>query len=315
MLASIEDAPHCRREFRLGREDLSPAGHSSTVSDRILEWYASHGRDLPWRRTRDPYRILVAEVMLQQTQVERVLPKYEQWLAAFPTIDVLAQAATAEVIRLWAPLGYNSRAVRLQAIARECMERFGSQMPTTFEHLRQLKGVGRYTAGAIACFGYEQQVTFWDTNVRRVLTRLLRGHGLELSEPDMEELAAEALPRGRAYEWHQALMDMGAAVCTSRAPRCDVCPVMDLCAAYPAVLLGPRIIAERKARYEAQPFESTNRYFRGRLVDALRERSPLPLASLSDLLGRDDPTWASRLVAGLERDGLLVRSGDQLSLP
>lgn len=281
----------------------------------ILVWYRAHGRDLPWRGTRDPYRILVAEVMLQQTQVERVVPKYGQWLQAFPTLAALAEAPTAEAIRLWAPLGHNSRAVRLQAIARQCVDDFGGCMPGSFDELLQLKGVGRYTAGAIACFAYEEQVAFWDTNIRRVLTRLVRGHDVELAERELEALAAEALPRGDAYDWHQALMDVGATICTSRNPRCDLCPAMNLCCAHPAILFAPRVLAERKASYDAGPFETTNRYFRGRTIDALRQQSPLAIAQLVDVLGRDEPAWLDTLVRGLERDGLLVRTGDEVRLP
>jgi A/G-specific adenine glycosylase len=285
------------------------------AQQHILSWYRSYGRDLPWRGTRDPYRILIAEVMLQQTQVDRVLPKYDQWLAAFPTLARLAEAPTAEVIRLWAPLGYNSRAVRLQGIARQCVEAFGGQMPRSFNELRQLKGVGRYTAGAIACFAYEQPATFWDTNIRRVLTRLFHGHDVELSEAAIEALATEVLPAGQAYHWHQALMDLGATVCTSRNPRCDRCPAMDTCAAHPAILFAPRAVAEHRAQYNAQPFETTNRYFRGRAIDALRERSPLALPELALQLGRHEPAWLEKLIAGLERDGLVARNGEQVSLP
>jgi A/G-specific adenine glycosylase len=285
------------------------------AQQHILSWYRSYGRDLPWRGTRDPYRILIAEVMLQQTQVDRVLPKYDQWLAAFPTLARLAEAPTAEVIRLWAPLGYNSRAVRLQGIARQCVEAFGGQMPRSFNELRQLKGVGRYTAGAIACFAYEQPATFWDTNIRRVLTRLFHGHDVELSEAAIEALATEVLPAGQAYHWHQALMDLGATVCTSRNPRCDRCPAMDTCAAHPAILFAPRAVAEHRAQYNAQPFETTNRYFRGRAIDALRERSPLALPELALHLGRHEPAWLEKLIAGLERDGLVARNGEQVSLP
>jgi A/G-specific adenine glycosylase len=280
-----------------------------------MDWYRDHARDLPWRHTRDPYRILVAEVMLQQTQVDRVLPKYEQWLAAFPTLDRLAEAPTGEVIRLWAPLGYNSRAVRLQAIARQCIASFEGRMPACFDELLQLTGVGRYTAGAVACFAYEQQVTFWDTNVRRVLTRIFRGPSEVLSERDMEDLAAEVLPPNDSYDWHQALMDLGATICVSRGPRCDLCPAMNECAAHPAILFQPLAVAERRGKYEAKPFETTNRYFRGRVVDALRERSPLSLADLAARLDRDDRDWLDNLVAGLERDGLVVRQGEAVSLP
>ncbi|HLY63970.1 MAG TPA: A/G-specific adenine glycosylase [Chloroflexota bacterium] len=295
---------------------LNPEPRTLTpIQERILAWYGEHGRDLPWRRTRDPYHILVAEVMLQQTQVERVLPKYHQWLEAFPTLQALAGAPTADVIRLWTPLGYNGRAIRLKRVAGQCVEQFGGQMPASFEELRELAGVGRYTAGAIACFAYEQQVAFWDTNVRRVLSRLFRGHDAELPERDLEALAAEALPAGQAYDWHQALMDLGATICPARNPRCDLCPAVDLCAAHPAVLFAQPRIAERKAKYQAQRFETTNRYFRGRIVDALREHSPLSTADLTLKLGRDDPDWLQGLVAGLERDGLLVRQGNCVSLP
>jgi len=257
----------------------------------------------------------VAEVMLQQTQVDRVLPKYEQWLEAFPDLEALADAPTAEVIRLWAPLGYNSRAVRLQAIARQCVAAFAGRMPASFDELRQLKGVGRYSAGAVACFAYEQPVTFWDTNVRRVLARVFRGHEANPSEAEMEVLAAEVLPEGEAYDWHQALMDLGATICLARNPRCDLCPAVDECAAHPAILFAPRVLAERKAPYNAPPFETTNRYFRGRVVDALREHSPLSVDELASCLGRDEPAWLEKLVAGLARDGLLVREGDLVSLP
>ncbi|MFI5267741.1 MAG: A/G-specific adenine glycosylase [Chloroflexota bacterium] len=288
---------------------------SPAAQQRILTWYRAHGRDLPWRHSRDPYRILVAEVMLQQTQVDRVLPKYDEWLTAFPTLQSLAEAPTAEVIRLWAPLGYNSRAVRLQAIARQCVAGFGGKMPASFDELRQLKGVGRYTAGAVACFAYEQPVTFWDTNIRRVLSRLFVGHDAQPSEAELETLAAEALPEDQAYDWHQALMDLGATICIARNPRCDLCPAMDLCAAHPAILFAPRMLAERKPSYNAQPFETTNRYFRGRVVDALRQQSPCSIKELAAHLGRDDKDWLENLVAGLARDGLLARDGDRVSLP
>ena len=284
------------------------------MQNRLIAWYRQSGRDLPWRRTRDPYRILVAEVMLQQTQVDRVLPKYAQWLEAFPTLSALAEAPAAEVIRMWAPLGYNSRAVRLQQIARQC----GGMLPVTFEGLLALKGIGRYTAGAIACYAYEQQVAFWDTNVRRTLTRMFSGPD-PLSEYELEALAEEAMPEGQAYDWHQALMDLGATICLSRNPRCDRCPVMDVCAAQPAVLFReprPRMLAERKLPYVAQPFETTDRYFRGRIVDALRTESPLSVSRLPKLLGRDEPPWLEGLLAALQKDGLLVRPAvDWIALP
>src|SRR6516164_9470400 len=139
------------------------------VHSELLQWYALEQRDLPWRSTHDPYAILVSEMMLQQTQVQRVLPKYEQFLTAFPTLANLAATSTADVISAWVPLGYNMRAVRLQSIARQVISEYGGRIPDTVEELLKLKGVGRYTAGAIACFAYKKQVATVDTNIHRVL--------------------------------------------------------------------------------------------------------------------------------------------------
>src|SRR6266700_6495204 len=147
----------------------------------LLQWYAVEHRNLPWRSTHDPYAILVSEIMLQQTQVHRVLPKYEQFLVAFPTLADLASASTADVISVWVPLGYNMRAVRLQSIARQVMNEYDGIIPDSIEELLTLKGIGRYTAGAIACFAYKKQVAMLDTNIHRVLHRIFLG--LDLSEP------------------------------------------------------------------------------------------------------------------------------------
>src|SRR5579884_940894 len=153
------------------------------VHTSLLQWYAVEKRDLPWRATHDPYAILVSEIMLQQTQVDRVLPKYSQFLAAFPTLSDLARAPTADVISVWVPLGYNMRAVRLQSIARQIMAEYNGSIPDTIDELLKLKGVGRYTAGALACFAYHKQVATVDTNIFRVLHRLFLG--LEHPEPRM----------------------------------------------------------------------------------------------------------------------------------
>ena len=142
---------------------------------RLLAWYARHGRDLPWRRTREPYRILVSEIMLQQTQVDRVIPKYEQFLQRYPTMEDLAAARASDVRRLWYPLGYNVRPIRLHAIARETIARYGGRLPESDDALRELPGIGRYTAGAIRSFAYGQDAAILDTNVRRVLGRVFVG--------------------------------------------------------------------------------------------------------------------------------------------
>src|SRR5437762_5487370 len=197
------------------------------VHHRLLSWYAAEQRELPWRATNDPYAILVSEIMLQQTQVDRVLPKYQQFLAIFPTLAALAAAPTADVISTWVPLGYNMRAVRLQSIARQVLAEYDGRIPDTIDELLKLKGIGRYTAGAIACFAYHKQVSTVDTNIRRVLHRIFLG--LEHPEPKVNDaqmlsLAEQVLPADEAYNWNQALMDIGATICTGSNPRCIHCP-------------------------------------------------------------------------------------------
>src|SRR5712692_9297659 len=257
---------------------------TAQVHTDLLQWYSAHQRDLPWRSTSDAYAILVSEIMLQQTQVERVLPKYHQFLAAFPTLADLAAAPTAGVITVWAPLGYNSRAVRLQSIARQVIAEYGGQIPSSIDELLRLKGIGRYTAGAIACFAYHRQVATVDTNIRRVLHRIFLG--LEHPQPKLNHVqmftfAEQVLPPGEAYNWNQALMDLGATICSSANPQCTRCPVQESCKAFaelgqyslfPAGDIFPQLrkVAEKKAGYQTRPFTSTNRYFRGRIVDLLR---------------------------------------------
>src|SRR5215472_17142331 len=208
--------------------------HVIQVHNTLLTWYATEQRPLPWRITDDPYAILVSEVMLQQTQVDRVLPKYAQFLATFPTLADLANASTAAVITVWAPLGYNRRAVSLQSIARQVIAEYAGHIPDTIDELLKLKGVGRYTAGAIACFAYKKQVATVDTNIRRVLHRIFLG--LEHPDPKVNDaqmliLAEQVLPQGQAYAWNQALMDMGATACTSANPLCPDCPLQEVCQA------------------------------------------------------------------------------------
>ncbi len=334
---------HRERRAPAGALDAALAGADQAtrrraVHERLLAWYAASGRDLPWRHTRDPYAILVSEVMLQQTQVERVLPKYQEFLARFPTLAALAAAPPADVIRLWAPLGYNVRAVRLHQIARQAVEQFGGALPRTVEGLLALKGVGRYTAGAIACFAFGAPVATVDTNIRRVLWRVFRG--VEPAAWPTDQAAARealalaewALPAESAYEWQQALMDLGATICTSRRPRCERCPLASCCAAlaesgavalfpsgealaalratYAADGPGARRVAESGAPYHAsggggssaprgaarrrtEPFTSTSRFFRGRALAALRALPAGGALTLAELGPRVKPDWQS----------------------
>jgi A/G-specific adenine glycosylase len=204
---------------------------------RLLGWYGRHRRDLPWRRTDDPYHILVSEIMLQQTQVERVVPKYHEFLQRYPTLEALAGAPTEEVRRLWYPLGYNVRPLNLRGIARETMARYGGRLPEDAAALRGMRGIGRYTAGAVLCFAYRRPVPIVDTNVRRVLGRIFLGARRVArlrGQNAMWELADALVPRRGSYDYNQALMDFGATWCTARAPRCRGCPMKRFCASYRA---------------------------------------------------------------------------------
>ncbi len=251
-------------------------------TDALLAWYDRVRRPLPWRATRDPYALLVSEVMLQQTQAPRVVPYYERWLARFPDAEALAAAPARAVLEAWSGLGYNRRALALQAAARRVADQGWP------EDLTELPGVGPYTAAAVASFAWDRQVAAIDTNVRRVLERR---EGPQ-APARLRARAAELLPCGRAAAFNQAMMELGATVCRPRAPRCGECPVAAGC--------GGHATAPR--RPGAPPFERTDRYVRGRVVAALVAGEPLPAVE-------------DRILAGLERDGLIVRELDTIRLP
>jgi A/G-specific adenine glycosylase len=199
-----------------------------------LKWYRQHGRDLPWRQTSDPYKILVSEVMLQQTQVERVIPKYHEFLERYPTLQDLADASADEVRATWYPLGYNIRPFRLHGIARETVARYGGALPKDPDELLSFKGIGRYTAGAIRSFAFNEDAPILDTNVMRVLHRVFIGAGdPKLQKSKLWALSESLIPRGKGYDFNQALMDFGAIVCTARDPYCLLCPMKDFCKSYP----------------------------------------------------------------------------------
>lgn len=202
-------------------------------STELLSWYERSKRDLPWRRHRDPYYIWVSEIMLQQTRVDTVIPYFQRFIERFPTIRDLAEAPEEEVLKCWEGLGYYSRARNLQAAAKQVMERHGGIVPDTKAEVSALKGVGPYTTGAILSIAFNRPEPAVDGNVMRVLSRYF------LIEEDvakagtrtlMEELAAELIPEGRASDFNQALMELGALVCTPKSPQCLICPVMARCA-------------------------------------------------------------------------------------
>ncbi len=265
----------------------APLPDNETVRElqrTILGWYAGHRRDLPWRRMRDPYAILVSEIMLQQTQVPRVIPKYGAFLAAFPTLESLAAAPLADVLRLWRGLGYNNRAVRLQRCALAVCQTRGAApaaLPQELPALQALPGLGPYTARAVLVFAHNADLAAVDANVRRVLTHELDlPH--DLSHAKLQAVADAVLPSGHSRDWHNGLMDYGSEVLTSRQTR-----------------IPPR------ARQGA--FVGSRRWHRSRLLQALLDGGAQSVDALSDALGLE-PSDTRVLVELLERDGLLRRA-------
>ena len=217
MSASPLPPPEARRRFRR----------------RLLAWYRAHGRDLPWRKTDDPYHILVSEIMLQQTQVDRVLPKYHEWLAKYPSFSALAEAPSDDVSRTWRPLGYNIRPKRLQSIAQQAVARYDGKLPSDHATLLSFKGIGEYTAGAIRSFAFRERAAILDTNVARVLFRIFVGKGdpkAHAMKKHLWAVSSAVLPQQKqVFDFNQALMDFGATHCSARKPKCPRCSMKAFC--------------------------------------------------------------------------------------
>jgi A/G-specific adenine glycosylase len=219
-----------RSRPKQGRATLTPRARG--FRRRLLAWYGRHRRDLPWRGVRDPYAVLVSEMMLQQTQVSRVLDFYPRFLARYPTLEDLAAAPAHAVRESWDGLGYYARARNLHAAVRHVVTQYGGILPADPEELRRLPGIGRYTAGAVASLAFGADVPAVDTNAARVLARVFgvpRGKRVARRERRLWSLAAALVPSGRSSDWNQALMDLGATICAARTPRCPVCPVRHDC--------------------------------------------------------------------------------------
>lgn len=211
-----------------------PVNLSSSIARRLLSWFKTHARDLPWRHTRDPYKIWISEIMLQQTQVDTVIPYYRRWLKHFPTLKKLAHAGLPEVLKLWAGLGYYRRARMLHQGARSIMREMGGQIPKTASGLEKLPGIGRYTAGAVASIAFGEKTPVLDGNVIRVLTRVRAMKGPVDSGKTKEKLWAFArslVPEKNPGDFNQALMELGATVCKTRGPACRLCPLKNQCRA------------------------------------------------------------------------------------
>ncbi len=290
-----------------------PARRLGSLRATLLEWAEVNGRDLPWRRTRDPWAVLVSEVMLQQTQVSRVLERYGPFLARFPTPTACAAASAAEVVREWAGLGYNRRALGLRRAAAEIDARHGGRVPDDPEDLRALAGIGPYTARAVLAFAFEQDVGVVDTNVARLCARALSGRSLRAAET--QGLADRLVPSGNGWAFGQAMLDLGALVCRARDPRCDVCPWRRTCRWRRAGLPSPD--PARATAGTARPqgrFEGSHRQGRGRLLDALRQ-GPVSRRALPGAAGwPGDPERSLGAAEQLVREGFACWRGATLVL-
>lgn len=282
----------------------------------ILAWYTRYGRTLPWRNIADPYRILVSEIMLQQTQVSRVLEKFPQFLRRFPTLRSLANAPRREVILAWRGMGYNNRAVRLHECARIIANNHRGRIPDRLDQLLELPGIGVYTAHALLCSVHARPVPVVDVNVQRVLSRIFwRMASLDSvrAAAEIATLASTLLPKHRAYEWNQAVMDLGATVCTALNPRCEECPVARWCSSCTRMTRPVLRRSQRRRPLHDLP----DRIYRGRIIERLRDtngarrlRADAVARSIHPTFSQHQEEWFKRLLTDLQRDGLLCVSGN-----
>ncbi len=289
--------------------DLSPE-RIRAIRIRLLNWYEGAGQDFPWRVARDPYLALVAAVCAQQTQMSRVLPTYERWVAAFPSLEAAARASNADALRAWERAGYPRRALAIRDSARICVEQYGGTLPRNDADLLALPGVGPFTAAIVRCFGFGEDSVAVDTNVVRLLGRLVGGDlqpARESSPRDIQGWAAALVPTGDAARWNPAVMDFGGLVCAAR-PRCDACTLADLCAARPRFEAG-----EVATPVRAQgAFGGSDREWRGRLLRELRAATrPLRVSTLLERAGADATTAARvrALFAALCAEGMAWSRG------
>ncbi len=273
----------------------------SAIRRNILSWYKKHARThLPWRLTHDAYHILVSEVMLQQTQVDRVIPKYLAFLASFPTVKKLAEATPARVIMAWQGLGYNRRALFLKRTAETVLNDFKGVFPEDKETLKTLPGVGDYTARAILSFAFQKPIPMMDTNHRRFYSRVFFGANKVVSDEVLLTVAEEILPKKRAYDWNQALMDFGSLQCTAKAPLCGTCPLNTLCKAAFKVQKKKRVLKKPTVR-----FLDSNRYVRGRIIETLRVSKKVSRKNVLLAFPDRSKEKMNSILEGLLRDGLI----------
>lgn len=262
-----------------------PKSEITQFQKQILSWYNIHKRDLPWRKTSDPYKILVSEIMSQQTQLARVVPKYEAWLQVFPSVNKLAMAKQSEVLRLWSGLGYNRRALYLQKCAQAIVHDHKGIFPKTKEQLQTLPGIGEYTAAAVSCFAFNKQIAVLDTNIRKVILINFKQYLAKDTPKALLQVAEQLLPTGKAKEWNQALMDYAS-----------------------AVLKKEKIPIPKQST-----FKGSNRYYRGQIVKHLLTHHEVTIDELQTILQKDKE-FLEKIVAGLDKDALVKKEGKIISL-
>ncbi|MEO8469698.1 MAG: A/G-specific adenine glycosylase [Chloroflexota bacterium] len=291
----------------------APRSVSPELRDAILDWYADRGRELAFRGTTDPYAILVSEAMAQQTQAARAAEYWTRFLIEFPTVDSLARATPAAVLRAWRGLGYNRRAIALRQAAIAIVRDHNGQVPDDIEALERLPGVGPYTARAVAALAFGRPVGAVDVNVRRVLNRVLGGSLDAFSPAELQVVADASVPRDAPGLWTHALMDIGATFCKPRAPRCDSCPAQFACCyaathAPPETTLARPESAARVTRERPAHFSTTSRWLRGRILDLLRDAPGETWSQIPESIGSHDQAAVTSAIAALDRDGLLEQN-------
>ena len=280
----------------------------------VLDWYASNGRDLAFRRTTDPWAILVSEVMAQQTQAARAAGAWTRFMDQFPTAAALARASPATVIRAWRGLGYNRRALALRGAAISIVEEHGGRVPDTLEALQQLPGIGPYTARAVLAIAFGRPVAALDVNIRRVLGRAFVG--AEMTPREFQAMADGHVPAGQSAAWTHALMDVGATFCRPREPRCDACPLEASCAyrSIPSGVINAASTARSAKPRQTPRFESTSRWLRGRILDRLRDTPHGEWLAFDGAIGHHDGQAVSASLARLSVEGMIELDGGRARL-